>query len=196
MSHRTEDLEPLRGLSHFVRELRYNEIARQGLAVVLILLFALTATPNALWAALGMPLALIGMLLRLYASGYILKNEELARSGPYALVRHPLYTGNVLLLMGFAAANYSLWALPLTLLFFWFYYPTAIEYEDRKLRGYFGEAWERWALETPALLPGFRNLSGLREGSWSLAKSQSKNGEIIIAIYVVICMYIVIMPFI
>ena len=62
MSHRTEELEPLSGVAHLVRELRYHEVARQGLAVVLILLYALTANPSLLWAWIGLPPALLGML--------------------------------------------------------------------------------------------------------------------------------------
>jgi protein-S-isoprenylcysteine O-methyltransferase Ste14 len=194
MSHRTEGLERLRGLPHIVRELRYSEVARQGLAVVLILVFALTSRAGTLAAAVGMSAALLGMLLRLYASGFIMKNKELAQNGPYALVRHPLYTGNILLVMGFAVANQSLWAIPLTVAFFWFYYPPAIEYEDRKLHGIFGQAWTEWAARTPALMPRFANLAGMGSGEWSLAKSLRKNGEILITVFVLICAWRVISP--
>lgn len=194
MSHRTEGLEPLRGLSRFIRDQRYNEPARQGLAVILILLYALTAVPSPVLVAIGMPPAVLGMLVRLYASGYIVKNKELAQTGPYALVRHPLYTGNILLVIGFAIANATLWALPLALLFFWFYYPTAIEYEDRKLRRIFGETWERWASETPALVPNFRHTDQVARGGWSLASSLRRNGEVVIAIFVLVCIYLVVAP--
>lgn len=194
MSHRTEDLEPLTGIAHIVRELRYNEIARQSLAVILILLYTLASRPHALAVAIGIPMGLIGMLIRLYASGYIMKNKELAQSGPYAFVRHPLYTGNILLVTGFAIASATLWAVPLTLLFFWFYYPTAIEYEDRKLRSIFGQRWEEWAARTPALMPRFSNASSADSGSWSLAKSLRKNGELFIAIYVLICAWFIVAP--
>jgi protein-S-isoprenylcysteine O-methyltransferase Ste14 len=196
MSHRTHDLEELNGLARVVREMRYNEVARQGLAVVLILVFALTSHAEAVWAAIGMTAALLGMLVRLYASGFIVKNKQLARTGPYALVRHPLYTGNVLLVMGFAVANTSLWAIPLALLFFWFYYPPAIEYEDRKLHGIFGEAWQQWARNTPALMPKFSNVSGLMTDNWSLATSLRRNGEFIIVVFVVVCAYLVVKPLI
>lgn len=194
MSHRTDELAPLSGVARFVRDLRYHEISRQGLAVVLILLYALTANPTPLWASIGLPVAAIGMLVRFYASGFIMKNRELATVGPYALVRHPLYTGNILLIVGFALANVSWWALPLALAFFWFYYPTAIEYEDRKLRRIFGTDWEAWAGSTPALCPNFRNAAGVFAGSWSFAKSTRKNGELLIAIFVLVCIYIVVRP--
>jgi protein-S-isoprenylcysteine O-methyltransferase Ste14 len=117
--------------------------------------YALTAQPTVLSVAVGVPLAVIGMLVRLYASGFVMKNKELATHGPYALVRHPLYTGNILLLVGFAIAGATLWGLPLALAFFWFYYPPAIEYEDRKLRRIFAAQWEQWAAGVPALMPRF-----------------------------------------
>jgi protein-S-isoprenylcysteine O-methyltransferase Ste14 len=189
MSHRTQDLEQLQGLAHIVRELRYNEVARQGLAVVLILLYALTSQPTVLAASIGLTAAALGTLIRLYASGYIIKNRELAQSGPYALVRHPLYTGNILLVLGFAVANVSLWAIPLAIVFFWFYYPPAIEYEDRKLNGIFGQTWTDWASRTPALVPRFSNLAGARPGHWSLRTSLRKNGEFLIALFVLYCGY-------
>ena len=196
MSHRTEDLDQLEGLAHVVRELRYNEVARQGLAVFLILIYALTSTTNSLAAAIGLSAAMLGTVVRSYASGYIMKNKELAQSGPYALVRHPLYTGNILLVMGFSVANTSLWAIPLALTFFWFYYPTAIEYEDRKLHGIFGQAWQDWASRTPALVPRFANAANVGSGQWSLAKSLRKNGELAITVFVLFCAYRVIAPLI
>jgi protein-S-isoprenylcysteine O-methyltransferase Ste14 len=191
-SRRTRDLPPAGGLGALLRNLRYHEASRQGLAAILILLYTLTASPTALLLAIGAPLAALGIVVRLYASGYIAKNSELATDGPYAVVRHPLYTGNILVLVGFAIANGSWWALPLALLFFWFYYPTAIDYEDRKLRSLFGETWERWAAAVPALVPSFRDWGGLRRGRWSIAKSFAKNGEILIALFVVICMAVIV----
>lgn len=196
MSHRTEDLQQLKGLPHVIRELRYNEVARQGLAVVLILVYALTSRAIPLTAAIGLTAAALGTVVRLYASGYIMKNKELASSGPYAFVRHPLYTGNILLVMGFSVANTTLWAIPLALAFFWFYYPTAIEYEDRKLNGIFGDAWKEWASRTPALMPKFSNAGKAGSGQWSLAKSMKKNGELAITIFVLACAYRVIAPLI
>jgi hypothetical protein len=66
MSHRTEDLPPLRGVAHAVRELRYHEAARQVLAIVLIVLYAATAQPVPVLAAAGLPIALVGAFVRLY----------------------------------------------------------------------------------------------------------------------------------
>ena len=81
MSHRTADLPPLTGLAHVVRELRYHEAARQAFAVVLILLYTVTAAPIPVLVAIGLGVALAGRFVRLYASGFIVKNQELATDG-------------------------------------------------------------------------------------------------------------------
>lgn len=192
MSHRTKDLPPVGGFASFIRELRYHEISRQLLAVVLIILYSVTARPVPVLAYIGLPIAFAGILVRLHASGFVLKNKELATTGPYALMRHPLYTGNILLVSGFALAGSLWWGLPLAIAFFWFYYPTAIEYEDRKLHGLFGATWEQWSRDTPALLPTLANAGQLFRGKWSFAKSTQKNGEIFIAIFSLLCMTFVI----
>jgi Phospholipid methyltransferase len=187
MSHRTQDLPPLTGVAHGIRELRYHEASRQLLAIVLIVVFAATARPILPLAAAGLALAVAGALFRLYASGFIMKNEELATDGPYRFVRHPLYTGNILLVVGFAIAGSRWWGVPLAIAFFWFYYPPAIEYEDRKLRRIFGAAWEQWARETPALVPRFGSRAGDAARSWSLATSMQRNGELVLVGFSLLC---------
>ncbi len=188
MSHRTADLPPLTGLAHVVRELRYHEAARQAFAVVLILLYTVTAAPIPVLVAIGLGVALVGTFVRLYASGFIVKNQELATDGAYRFVRHPLYTGNILLVIGFALAGSRWWGIPLALFFFWFYYPPAIEYEDRKLQRIFGAAWEQWSARTPALLPRLGGAPSASAGDrrWSLAVSNT-HGELALVAFSLIC---------
>jgi protein-S-isoprenylcysteine O-methyltransferase Ste14 len=187
MSHRTADLPPLTGIAHVIRELRYHEVARQVLAIVLVVVYSVTAAPLPLLAAIGLPVGLVGALVRLYASGFIVKNQELATDGAYRFVRHPLYTGNILLVVGFALAGSRWWGIPLALLFFWFYYPTAIEYEDRKLHRIFGTAWEQWSARTPALVPRFRSAPATAgDRRWSLAVSNT-HGELVFVAFALIC---------
>jgi protein-S-isoprenylcysteine O-methyltransferase Ste14 len=188
MSHRTADLPPLTGIAHVIRELRYHEVARQTLAVVLVLLYTVTAAPLPVLAAVGLAVGLAGALVRLYASGFIVKNQELATDGAYRFVRHPLYTGNILLVTGFALAGSRWWGIPLALFFFWFYYPTAIEYEDRKLHRLFGAAWEAWSARTPALLPriGGGTPAAAGDRRWSLRVSNT-HGELVFVAFALAC---------
>jgi len=183
MSRRTADLPPLTGLSRMIREMRYSEFFRQAIGVLLIPLYSLLSSPAPLGFAVGGSIALIGMLVRLYASGFIVKNRELATNGPYSLVRHPLYTGNLLMMIGFTFACGQWWALLVSAVFWWFYYPPAITYEDRKLHGIFEGAWEAWSVTVPAVIP--RNLRIRDGGRWSFETSWKQNYEAIIVIYTI-----------
>jgi protein-S-isoprenylcysteine O-methyltransferase Ste14 len=155
---------------------------------VLVILYTVTAQPIPALAAIGLVIGLVGAFFRLYASGFIVKNHELATDGAYRFVRHPLYTGNILLVIGFAIAGSRWWGIPLALFFFWFYYPTAIEYEDRKLRRIFGTAWEEWSARTPALMPRFGGSPGSGTGNreWTLAVSNT-HGELLFVAMALIC---------
>ena len=176
-------MPPLTGLPHIIREMRHNEFFRQALGLLLIPLYALLADPMPISFAVGGAIALIGMLVRLYASGFIVKNKQLATNGPYSLVRHPLYTGNLLLMIGFTFACGQWWALLVSAAFWWFYYPTAVSYEDSKLHGIFGEAWEAWSSTVPAVIP--RSLRIRDGGNWSFETSWKQNYEAIIVIYTI-----------
>jgi protein-S-isoprenylcysteine O-methyltransferase Ste14 len=181
MAQRTKELPPLTGLPHVIREMRYSEIARQGLGLLLMPIFAVLAQPTAELFAVGLAISLVGTVVRLYASGFIVKNQQLATEGPYSLVRHPLYTGNLLLLAGFTVASGLWWSVLLAAWFWWFYYPPAIEYEDRKLRRIFGALCADWQRVTPAVVP--RSLRPRSGGSWSLRISLSRNVEPLVIVY-------------
>ena len=183
MSHRTRDLPALSGVGHWLRELRYHEFSRQTLGLLLVVFFGLVGQPSAAAFYVGTIIIALGIIVRLYASGFIVKNKELATHGPYALVRHPLYTGNILILFGFCFAAGLWWVWLVSIAFFWFYYPTAIEYEDRKLHAIFGDAWLTWRNSTPALMPSFKKWRGVTAGHWSFMKSLRQNLEPLIAAF-------------
>lgn len=65
-----------------------------------------------MWVAGGV-VAVAGELLRIWAAGHIEKGREITRSGPYQLVRHPLYLGSALIGTGFAVAA---WSVPVAVL--------------------------------------------------------------------------------
>ena len=189
MSHRTKGLEELTGIQYFIRELRYHEFSRQSIGVILVILFAVVAEPTLYLFILGCLFVLDGLLTRLYASGFVLKNKELSTTGPYAYVRHPLYTGNILILIGLSFATGFLWAFVISTIFFWFYYPPAIEYEDRKLKSLFPDTWDAWSSQTPTLIP--TTMHDFNLSSWSWKKSLANNYEPVIVIYVLIWLIII-----
>ena len=198
MSNRTNDLPKLSGIKHLIREMRYHEFSRQSIGIILVSVFCFETSSNSIipYASnFAISLILLGLATRMYASGFVLKNKELSTTGPYAFVRHPLYTGNIMILIGLCLINGFFWSFVTAFIFFWFYYPTAIEYEDRKLKSLFPDTWEEWASITPALMPKM-DLNGkifyrLDLRSWSLKKSLVANYEPVIVVYVLVWVFIV-----
>jgi protein-S-isoprenylcysteine O-methyltransferase Ste14 len=153
------------------------------------LIFALTIfgrpTPHLL--AWGAGVVAIGALIRLWASGCVKKNQVLATNGPYALVRHPLYVGNLLVCAGFCLASGVWWSVPVAAAVLLLFYPPAVRYEDQKLRKLFPGQWEPWAARTRALIPGAPSDS-LR-ATWSFRQSLIENGEPIYAAIFAACLW-------
>ena len=81
------------------------------------------------------------------------KNDEiLITSGLYAKVRHPLYGGLVLIFLGyflFAGSITSVVHLVCLLL----YLPIGICFEEKNLIHQFGEAYQKYKSEVPAIIP-------------------------------------------
>ena len=127
---------------------------------------------------MGAVIACLGMAVRMWASGFVMKNEVLATSGPYGYVRHPLYVGNLLICLGFCIASGLWWSWLVSIVFLWLFYPETIRYEDQKLRGYFTEEWDAWASRTRALIPRLTPYTASQDGaSWTLKRSLMRNGE-------------------
>ena len=198
MSNRTNDLPKLSGIKHLVREMRYHEFSRQSIGIILVSVFCFETSSYSIipYASnFAISIILLGLATRMYASGFVLKNKELSTTGPYAFMRHPLYTGNIMILIGLCLINGFFWSFVTAFIFLWFYYPTAIEYEDRKLKSLFPDTWEEWASITPALMPKMdlngKIFSRLDLRSWSLKKSLVANYEPVIVVYVLVWVFIV-----
>ena len=202
MSHRTDALPKLTGIKRLIREFRYHEFSRQSIGIFLVSVFCFETSPHSIFpyaSNIAVGLILLGLATRMFASGFVLKNKELSTTGPYAFMRHPLYTGNIMILIGLCLINGFFWSFIIAFIFFWFYYPAAIEYEDRKLKSLFPDAWEEWASITPALMPKM-DLKSTMNGnifskldlrSWSFSKSLMTNYEPVIVVYVLIWLFIV-----
>ncbi|HVM63073.1 MAG TPA: isoprenylcysteine carboxylmethyltransferase family protein [Verrucomicrobiae bacterium] len=80
------------------------------------------------------------------------KGHELVTGGPYAIVRHPIYTGLLLAFLGCAIARgewRGLLALALVSAEFW----RKLRLEEKWMREQFGESYEAYARRVPALVP-------------------------------------------
>lgn len=101
---------------------------------------------------------LMGLAIRGWASthcGYGSRGERrLTRTGPYAIVRNPLYIGNLLVLAGLTFASELVWLVPITLLWGWGVYSLVITtYEEPRLVRWYGEDYRRYRRSVPAWIP-------------------------------------------
>ena len=153
-----------------------------GLLVALLLLdgFVFNGDPRNVtnWSnpfvAIGEMLILFGLLVRAWAAGTLKKQKQLATTGPYACIRHPLYFGSILMMAGFATLGFA----PLSVLVIapplaWLYW-NAIKSEERHVASLFPQQWPSYAANVPRLIP--RRLSLPRLTDWSLAQ-WLKNSE-------------------
>jgi hypothetical protein len=172
------------GLAGRIDSLRYHEASRQGLGLLLLLVCAYFTVPaGEPRIVAGFMLAVIGQAWRIYAAGVIYKNRQLASTGAYSLVRHPLYLGNFLILVGFAVAAGSLAVLAAVVLFFLFYYPAAIRYEDHKLESIFGDEWRNWSRNIPGMFPTRFKWQPNQDAEWNARQSLIRNGELVYTLF-------------
>lgn len=135
---------------------RLLQRVRVPLGFVLSITFLIFAEPRPLILFVGGMIAVIGLLIRAWASGHIRKNQTLAVSGPYAYTRNPLYLGSLILGVGFCVAAGVWWlALGFGALFLGVYLPVMrVEAED--LIGLFGDEYREYARNVPLFFPRFQ----------------------------------------
>ena len=175
------------GLERWIQRLRNKEFLRQFGGFLLILFYTWMAEPEAQWVPLAIVAVSVGAAIRAWAAGTVFKNEILATTGPYSIVRHPLYVGNILIFIGFNLLINEAWAWLVTVSFLWFFYPPAINYEDGKLEGLFGQQWRDWRNRTPALIPARVQWGALRS-EWSIGLFAGRNGELVIFLFTMVCL--------
>lgn len=79
------------------------------------------------------------------------ENPELVTTGPYALVRHPIYTGMFFAILGSAMGASIFWALPLILFGAYFIY--SARREEKLMIEQFPEQYPAYMKRTKMLLP-------------------------------------------
>jgi protein-S-isoprenylcysteine O-methyltransferase Ste14 len=100
------------------------------------------AHPTFASLALGGAIAAAGESIRLWAAGHLEKGREVTRSGPYRLMRHPLYMGSALIGAGVAAAS-ARWVVgSLVAAYLLVTIVSAIRHEEANMRATFGASYD------------------------------------------------------
>lgn len=101
----------------------------------------------------GSMIVAAGLLVRSWANGYAIKMDKLTTSGPYGYLRHPLYKGTLLMVIGFAVILRSHWWGVLFVVFFLAVYLDTMRKEERMLETKFGDAYRDYRSKVPPLWP-------------------------------------------
>ena len=119
---------------------------------LLVAAFLWLSMPTGVSLACGIPVSLLGLIVRAWAAGHLEKNLALTTSGPYAFVRNPLYIGTLLTAAGFVIASRR-WELGVLFgaVFLLIYLPV-VELEEQHLRSLFAD-YADYARRVPKLLP-------------------------------------------
>lgn len=164
--------------------------------IPLILILLIISEPTAFSATLGMSSMIVGELIRIYGVAFIgsvsrtrnteTTGKDLITGGPFAIVRNPLYVGNLFLALGFAIYSGHLWFVFVTFIAFAFQYYCIVKYEETLLLKRFGEVYANYMNRVPAWFPSaFPSLDQLEwPSSFSHAlKSERKTlGAVVIMI--------------
>jgi protein-S-isoprenylcysteine O-methyltransferase Ste14 len=115
------------------------------------------------WTLVGAGLILTagGEILRLWSVhhiGVISRTRSgrlgpLVTTGPFAIVRNPLYIGNMLLWIGLALTAHLVWAAPVVALLLLAEYHLIVRWEEQLLQSRYGDVYLRYAGRVPRWWP-------------------------------------------
>ena len=119
---------------------------------------------------LGILIIFVGFLIRLRSTKYIgrrtpsmkKKGKELVNMGPYAMVRNPLYIGNIIIATGLSVLSKLLWFTPFVLLYFFALYHVVVLYEEKKLSERWEDGYLMYFNEVPRWMPRLRNFNRVK----------------------------------
>jgi protein-S-isoprenylcysteine O-methyltransferase Ste14 len=112
-------------------------------------------------AGAGVGLCALGIAIAIWARAFLGRNwgapmslregHELVTTGPYAVVRHPIYSGISLALLGTSLAAWFPWIVVTAAAFAYFVYAARVE-ED-SMRAQFPDVYPTYAKRTKMLIP-------------------------------------------
>jgi protein-S-isoprenylcysteine O-methyltransferase Ste14 len=126
-------------------DIRYHIARRRvslGFVFGIVALWLARPTPSSI--AAGAAIAIAGEALRIWAAGHLEKGREVTMSGPYRMMRHPLYLGSSLIGVGLAIASASVAVTVLVTVYLVATMAAAIGSEEAHLTKKFGGAYPQY----------------------------------------------------
>lgn len=114
----------------------------------------------------SLALLTLGLAIRSWSAGTLMKSRQLTTSGPYAVVRNPLYVGSFMMMLGFCLLCRDI---PTTVFVFGpmaLLYWVQVQFEEIRLAKLFPDTWQQYRQATPRFIPSKLQRLSLRGWSW------------------------------
>lgn len=140
---------------------RHRTVTPIPLALALLGINIGTAPPSVVLTLSGVGLVILGEAVRLWGVRHIgvisrTRSDRLGPlvvSGPFALVRNPLYLANVALWVGFALTARLVWLAPVVGVVLGFEYHAIVRWEEQRLDAQLGAPYRAYLGRVPRWLP-------------------------------------------
>src|SRR5258705_5435226 len=121
-------------------------LARRRVALGFLVSIATLVLARPTWVTweIGLAVAMVGEGVRVWAAGHLEKSREVTRSGPYRIMRHPLYAGSTIMALGIVIASRSIAVAIMAAVYMASTLVAAIRTGEAFLSGAFGHAYHRY----------------------------------------------------
>ncbi len=152
--------------------------------------FVLVAVSGKIHNSWPIVLIIAGEIIRTLAAGTIKKNETLANTGIYKIVRHPLYLGSFMVSTGFCLMCNDLILWIYFLIFFPACYVSAVILEEKFLEQKFGNEFREYKKSVPAFIPMRIQTTNFKNNfSWAIVLKNKEYHNWIVILVLVFLLY-------
>jgi protein-S-isoprenylcysteine O-methyltransferase Ste14 len=152
------------------------------MALAILLLRVGEAPPSTSLIVAGVVVTMLGEALRMWGVHHIgvisrTRSDRLGpliASGPFAILRNPLYVGNIALWVGFALTARLVWLAPIILVLLGLEYHAIVRWEEQLLESRLGDAYRDYAARVNRWLPTMSTFN---------RRARSERGEEILSGY-------------
>ncbi len=124
---------------------------------------------------LGISIVLLGVGARAWSTKHVgrrllgmkKKGKMLIRTGPYSIVRNPLYIGNISIAAGLSILSELIWLVPFLILYFFMLNHFVVLYEEKKLLSRWGDEYQTYLNEVPRWMPRVKKWHGVKADSFT-----------------------------
>ncbi|PIP40633.1 MAG: hypothetical protein COX19_05255 [Desulfobacterales bacterium CG23_combo_of_CG06-09_8_20_14_all_51_8] len=181
-------------INNFANNKKVRKTLLKLRAPIGLLLFVLVLTQlHRAWFWPGLAVSILGEALQVWCMSTIKTHKKLTVTGPYMVVRNPMYIGRFFLIFGILMMTGSLLSLAVFTIAYYFYMVNRVRREEKLLAEMFGEDYAEYCRDVHPYLPGFKRFDAAQIVSFN-KESMAQNHVVVNFLVTVIC-YLVLFIF-